>query len=53
LISELKLERAKRLEEAIALVQVQRQDDGRWLLQNRYPGEPSRWNTPRAPRVLR
>jgi len=42
---------------------VRRQDDGRWLLQNRYPGRtffelenvggPSRWNTLRALRVLR
>ena len=53
----------KRLEEGIVLVQVRRRDDGRWLLQNRYPGrtffelenlgEPSRWNTLRALRVLR
>jgi hypothetical protein len=45
------------------LVEVRRRDDGRWLLQNRYPGrtffelenlgEPSRWNTLRALRVLR
>jgi hypothetical protein len=51
-----------RLEEAILLVVVRRRDDGRWLLQNRYPGrtffeledlgEPSRWNTLRALRVL-
>jgi hypothetical protein len=50
-------------EEAIALVQVRRKNDGRWVLQNRYPGrtffelenpgEPSRWNTLRALRVLR
>jgi len=53
----------KRLEEAIALVKSRRKDDGRWVLQNRYPGktffelenpgEPSRWNTLRALRVLR
>jgi hypothetical protein len=53
----------KRLEEAIALVEARRKDDGRWVLQNRYPGrtffelenlgEPSRWNTLRALRVLR
>lgn len=56
-------QRDKRLEEAIALVEVRRKDDGRWVLQNRYPGatffeleqpgEPSRWNTLRALRVLR
>jgi hypothetical protein len=50
-------------QEAIALVQVRRKNDGRWVLQNRYPGrtffelenlgEPSRWNTLRALRVLR
>ena len=44
------------------LVQARRKDDGRWVLQNRYPGrtffeleslgEPSRWNTLRALRVL-
>ena len=55
--------RDKRLEEGIMLVEVRRWDDGRWLLQNRYPGrtffemedlgEPSRWNTLRALRVLR
>jgi hypothetical protein len=55
--------RDTRLEEAIALVEARRRDDGRWLLQNRYPGktffelenlgEPSRWNTLRALRVLR
>jgi hypothetical protein len=54
--------RDTRLEEAIMLVQARRKDDGRWLLQNRYPGrtffelenlgEPSRWNTLRALRVL-
>jgi hypothetical protein len=55
--------RHQRLEEAIMLVQARRRDDGRWLLQNRYPGrtffeldnigEPSRWNTLRTLRVLR
>ena len=55
--------RDTRLEEGIALVQERRKDDGRWVLQNRYPGrtffelenlgEPSRWNTLRALRVLR
>ncbi len=54
--------RDKRLEDAIALVEARRRPDGRWLLQNRYPGrtffemencgDPSRWNTLRALRVL-
>jgi len=49
--------------EAVALVRARRRTDGRWPLQNRYPGrtwfemervgEPSRWNTLRALRVLR
>ncbi|WP_241995239.1 hypothetical protein [Kribbella sp. VKM Ac-2568] len=54
----------ERLEEAVALVEKKRTDDGRWLLENRHPGEtqldldesegnPSRWNTLRALRVLR
>jgi hypothetical protein len=44
-------------------VRRRRTPDGRWLLQNRHPnrlwfemegvGEPSRWNTLRAVRVLR
>lgn len=52
-----------RLEEAIALLKSKRQQDGRWLLENTHPGEvhfslepgdgqPSRWNTLRALRVL-
>jgi hypothetical protein len=51
-----------RLEDPIDLVLRKRRKDGRWLLQNRYPGktffemeqvkEPSRWNTLRALRVL-
>jgi hypothetical protein len=55
--------RDKRLEEGIVLVEVRRRADGRWLLQNRFPGktffelenlgERSRWNTLRALRVLR
>ncbi|MBZ5582261.1 MAG: hypothetical protein LAQ30_08670 [Acidobacteriia bacterium] len=55
--------RDPRLEDAIALVRRRQTPDGRWLLQNRYPGEtffemeepgePSRWNTLRALRVLR
>ena len=54
----------ERCAEAIQLVRRRRQDDGRWLLQRTYParthfqmedgdGEPSRWNTLRALRVLR
>lgn len=53
-----------RLAEALALVESKRQPDGRWLLENQYPGtmsvvldegegKPSRWNTLRALRVLR
>lgn len=55
--------RDDRLEEAIGIVRKRRRPDGRWLLQNRYPGrthfemeqprQPSRWNTLRAMRVLR
>jgi hypothetical protein len=51
-----------RIEEAIGVVEGHRGDDGRWPLQNRHPGdvpfeleregEPSRWNTLRALRVL-
>lgn len=54
----------ERCTEAIALVNMRRCADGRWLLQNTHPGEvhfqmeegddkPSRWNTLRALRVLR
>jgi hypothetical protein len=56
-------ERDPRLEDGIALVESRRTPDGRWPLQNRYPGKtffemetvgkPSRWNTLRALRVLR
>jgi hypothetical protein len=53
-----------RLAEAIELVRSKRQDDGRWLLENTHPGavhfsmedgdgQPSRWNTLRALRVLK
>lgn len=52
-----------RVDEAIALVVSKRGADGRWLLDTQYPGvmpvalnegvgEPSRWNTLRALRVL-
>ena len=53
----------ERVAEAIDLVASKRDDDGRWPLEVRYPGEmpvetdegegrPSRWNTLRALRVL-
>jgi hypothetical protein len=53
-----------RLAEAIQLIERKRQPDGRWLLENSYTeslalplaesiGQPSRWNTLRALRVLR
>ncbi len=52
-----------RLEEAIQLVTDKRRNDGTWNLQNRHsgethfemerPGQPSRWNTLRALRVLK
>jgi hypothetical protein len=53
----------ERVAEAIELVESKRGDDGRWLLETRYPGtmaveldegegRPSRWNTLRALRVL-
>ncbi|HTS29244.1 MAG TPA: hypothetical protein VMH81_25400 [Bryobacteraceae bacterium] len=55
--------RDARLEDAIGLVEKRRQRDGVWLLASGYrgviffemerPGEPSRWNTLRALRVLR
>jgi hypothetical protein len=52
----------ERMEEAVQVVRAKRRKDGRWPLQQRYPGrtwfemervgEPSRWNTLRAQRVL-
>lgn len=52
-----------RWDEALVLVERKRTSDGRWKLQNHHsgreyfrmetPGEPSRWNTLRAIRVLR
>jgi hypothetical protein len=55
--------REERLEDAIELLEQRRQPDGRWLLPSGYRGatffemervgEPSRWNTLRALRVLR
>jgi hypothetical protein len=52
-----------RMDEAIALVEKKRSNDGQWPLQNHHrgdehfvmepgPGKPSRWNTLRAMRVL-
>jgi hypothetical protein len=54
----------KRMEDALRLLESRRQADGRWLLDRAYDealafpfseaaGEPSRWNTLRALRVLR
>jgi hypothetical protein len=53
-----------RLNQAVHFIESRRQDDGRWLLDRAYDealalpfgesvGEPSRWNTLRALRVLR
>jgi len=55
-----------RMDEALAVVENRRQDDGRWLLDRAHPealalplpfgesvGQPSRWNTLRALRVIR
>jgi hypothetical protein len=52
----------ERLDDAISIVSGKRRKDGRWALQERWPGatwfemevvgEPSRWNTLRAMRVL-
>jgi hypothetical protein len=55
--------RDERLSEAVEMVASRRQPDGRWLLDVQYPGnmpieinegegQPSRWNTLRALRVL-
>jgi hypothetical protein len=56
-------EKDDRLEQAIDLVKSKRRKDGTWNLQNRHPGktffemekvgQPSRWNTLRAMRVLK
>jgi hypothetical protein len=57
------LEPDERIAEAITVVEVNRDPEGRWPLQNVYEGEayfqmdegegkPSRWNTLRAMRVL-
>ncbi len=55
--------RDERLEDPIDLLNRKRKKDGRWVLQNRHPGrtyfemervgQPSRWNTLRALRVLK
>jgi len=55
--------REERLDDAMELLQKRRQPDGRWLLPDGYrgvtffemerTGQPSRWNTLRALRVLR
>jgi hypothetical protein len=53
-----------RLDEALDLLRSKQQPDGKWLLENTHPGkvwfaledgdgQPSRWNTVRALRVLR
>jgi hypothetical protein len=54
----------ERVDEAIELLRSKRDADGRWPIEHTYPGEvhfamedgdgqPSRWNTLRAMRVLR
>jgi hypothetical protein len=59
-----RLEPEARVMEAVHIIEDKRRDDGRWLLDRTYdealsvtfaeiPGEPSRWNTLRALRVLR
>ena len=55
--------RDPRMEDAIGLVRARQRSDGRWHVDQRYPGQvffhmepihrPSRWNTLRAMRVLR
>ncbi len=59
---ESKVKHDNRLHDAIELVKKKRTDDGRWLLQGKHAGktffemekagQPSRWNTLRALRVL-
>ncbi len=59
-----RVEPDRRVTEAIDLVAAKREGDGRWLLETRYPGkmpielgategQPSRWLTLRALRVLK
>ncbi len=60
---ECQAEQDDRLRDAIELLIKKRKSDGRWVLQNRHPGktyfemekvgEPSRWNTLRALRILK
>ncbi len=55
--------RDNRIQDAINLLHKKRRKDGRWPVQQKYPGKvffdmeqtgrPSRWNTLRALRVLR
>lgn len=62
-LAQAKAPRDPRIEDAIELLNKRRRPDGRWLLQNVHrglyhfvmekAGEPSRWNTLRALRVLR
>ena len=62
-LREAQVEPDERMAEAISVVEVARDPEGRWPLQNVYPGEahfqmedgdgkPSRWTTLRAMRVL-
>jgi hypothetical protein len=51
------------MKDAIEILRKKRKSDGRWILQQRYPGrtylemepigKPSRWNTLRALRILK
>lgn len=60
---EVRANKDNRLKDAMEIVYKRRKKDGRWVLQNRYAGrtffemekvgQPSRWNTLRALRVLR
>lgn len=42
----------ERVTEAVGLVAMKKDQNGKWPLENSHPGEPSRWNTLRALRVL-
>ncbi len=60
---ECRAEKDARLSDAIAIVLKRQTREGKWILQNRHPGrtffemeqvgEPSRWNTLRALRILK
>ena len=62
-MQDIRLAHDNRLNDALKIVRRKLRQDGTWLLQNRHPGrtffelekvgEPSRWNTLRAMRVLR